>query len=42
MASTTEKDVWRYAIAMSGALYVMTLGAMSMLEWFVDSWDSTI
>ena len=34
------KDVWKSAITMSGAQSVMTFGALLMLEWPVDNWDS--
>jgi len=34
------RDVWRSATGMSGAQCVTTSGALLMLKWPADSWDS--
>ena len=33
---------WRSALAMSGALCVMVVGAVLMLLWCVDNWDTPL
>ena len=38
-ALSLMKDVWRFAITMSGAQCVMTHGMTLMLELLVDNWD---
>ena len=35
-----EGDAWRSATTMPGAQCVTTSGALQMLKWSVDSWDS--
>lgn len=40
MGPTLVLGVWRCAVAMPGALCVMTFGMLLMLVWFADSLDS--
>ena len=40
MEPAVAKDVWKSAIIMLGALFVMIYGLSLMLMWPVDSWDS--
>ena len=36
---TAQKDVWRCAVKVPGALCVMTSGITPMLKWCATSWD---